>query len=245
MGGPGVVGLDRNQYPRPVRLIQFQKESIALLAIAGEVTRLHLAPTPGFLFRRDVALRDLVAELHQRWHHAADRQWEIGPVPEVTVPVDHDRLLSEIDRRIPADAASCAVRIDGRFELIRGRSVPRQKPPYRPLTEVVAVEGRQVVLVTGGTAARTLTVPRLVLAPGAHDRPVAFPGWTLPGVITAGGLQTLAKTQRFLPDGRMLFAGSSLTWGSWIGAACAPAARVSAAAVPRAAAVAARVRRDM
>jgi acetolactate decarboxylase len=52
--------------------------------------------------------------------------------------VDHDRLLTEIDRRIPADAATCAVRIDGRFELVRGRSVPRQEPPYRPLTEVVA-----------------------------------------------------------------------------------------------------------
>jgi acetolactate decarboxylase len=52
--------------------------------------------------------------------------------------VDHDRLLAEIDRRIPADAATCAVRIDGRFELVKARSVPRQEPPYRPLTEVVA-----------------------------------------------------------------------------------------------------------
>src|SRR5690349_7345699 len=26
----------------------------------------------------------------------------------------------------------------------------------------------------------------LVLATGAYDRPVAFPGWTLPGVMTAG-----------------------------------------------------------
>jgi acetolactate decarboxylase len=52
--------------------------------------------------------------------------------------LDHDRLLAEIDRRIPAETASCAVRIDGRFELIRARSVPRQEPPYRPLTEVVA-----------------------------------------------------------------------------------------------------------
>jgi acetolactate decarboxylase len=51
--------------------------------------------------------------------------------------LDHDRLLSEIDRRIPADAATCAVRVDGRFELVRARSVPRQEPPYRPLTEVV------------------------------------------------------------------------------------------------------------
>jgi acetolactate decarboxylase len=52
--------------------------------------------------------------------------------------LDHDRLLAEIDRRIPADAASCAVRIDGRFDSVRARSVPRQEPPYRPLAEVVS-----------------------------------------------------------------------------------------------------------
>lgn len=51
--------------------------------------------------------------------------------------LDHDRLLAEMDRRIPADTASCAVRIDGRFEFVKARSVPRQEPPYRPLTEVV------------------------------------------------------------------------------------------------------------
>ena len=39
----------------------------------------------------------------------------------------------------------------------------------------------------------------MLIAPGAHDRPVVFPGWTLPGVITAGGAQTLVKTQRVLP----------------------------------------------
>ena len=43
-----------------------------------------------------------------------------------------------LDELIPAGAASCAIRLDGRFELVRARSVPRQQPPYRPLTEVVA-----------------------------------------------------------------------------------------------------------
>jgi acetolactate decarboxylase len=52
--------------------------------------------------------------------------------------VGYDALLSEVDRHIPVDAPSCALRIDGRFELVRARSVPRQEPPYRPLTEVVA-----------------------------------------------------------------------------------------------------------
>jgi acetolactate decarboxylase len=57
---------------------------------------------------------------------------------EVEGPLEHEELLAELDRLIPADTASCALRIDGRFELVRARSVPRQTPPYRPLTEVVA-----------------------------------------------------------------------------------------------------------
>jgi acetolactate decarboxylase len=57
---------------------------------------------------------------------------------EVDGPLEHDDLLAELERLIPIDTASCAIRIDGRFELLRARSVPRQRPPYRPLTEVVA-----------------------------------------------------------------------------------------------------------
>ena len=57
---------------------------------------------------------------------------------EIEQPLEHEQLLARLEQLIPADAASCAIRIDGRFELVRARSVPRQSPPYRPLTEVVA-----------------------------------------------------------------------------------------------------------
>ncbi len=53
-------------------------------------------------------------------------------------PFDHDGLLQWLDELLPADVASCAIRIDGSFTSVRARSVPRQQPPYRPLTEVVA-----------------------------------------------------------------------------------------------------------
>lgn len=59
-----------------------------------------------------------------------------------------------------------------------------------------------------GSAVEPLRARRVIVAAGAHDRPVVFPGWTLPGVITAGGLQTLAKTQSFIPGERIVFAGS-------------------------------------
>ncbi len=57
---------------------------------------------------------------------------------EVVGPLDHEVLLAKLDGLIPAGTASCAIRIDGSFDLVRTRSVPRQNPPYRPLTEVVA-----------------------------------------------------------------------------------------------------------
>ncbi len=48
----------------------------------------------------------------------------------------------------------------------------------------------------------------LIIATGAYDRPVALPGWTLPGVFTAGGASTLAKAYGVTPGHRLLVAGS-------------------------------------
>ena len=40
---------------------------------------------------------------------------------------------------------------------------------------------------------------QVILATGAYDRPVALPGWTLPGVVAAGGAQAMAKSHGVLP----------------------------------------------
>ncbi|NHC14752.1 FAD-dependent oxidoreductase [Motilibacter deserti] len=53
-----------------------------------------------------------------------------------------------------------------------------------------------------------LTAPVVVLATGAHDRVLPFPGWDLPGVVTAGGAQALLKGQGVLVGGRVLVAGT-------------------------------------
>ena len=54
----------------------------------------------------------------------------------------------------------------------------------------------------------SMTFAKLVVATGAYDRPIAFPGWTLPGVLTVGGAQTFVKMQRVLPGENILFAGT-------------------------------------
>jgi acetolactate decarboxylase len=62
--------------------------------------------------------------------------------PEVDLPIEdeltHEQLLARLDTLVAAGASSSALRLDGRFELVRARSVPAQSPPYRPLAEVVA-----------------------------------------------------------------------------------------------------------
>lgn len=47
----------------------------------------------------------------------------------------------------------------------------------------------------------------LVVANGAYERPVPLPGWTLPGVKTAGAAQILMKTSGLIPGGPVVLAG--------------------------------------
>jgi NADPH-dependent 2,4-dienoyl-CoA reductase/sulfur reductase-like enzyme len=63
----------------------------------------------------------------------------------------------------------------------------------------------QCLAVTGWPA---IEAEQLILAPGAHEYLPSFPGWTLPGVMTPGGAQTLVKTQGVLPGRRALVAGT-------------------------------------
>ena len=49
---------------------------------------------------------------------------------------------------------------------------------------------------------------RLILAPGAHERPVPIAGWTLPGVMTVGAVQGLVRSHRVSPGQRVVLAGN-------------------------------------
>ena len=56
--------------------------------------------------------------------------------------------------------------------------------------------------------AGTVQARMIVIASGAHERAVPFPGWDLPGVMTPGGAQTLVKNQQLVPGNRIVLAGS-------------------------------------
>ena len=68
-------------------------------------------------------------------------------------------------------------------------------------------EDRTLALARNGSSSK-LGFEHLLVATGAYDRPVPFPGWTLPGVFTAGGAQKLVKSERVLPGQNILLAGT-------------------------------------
>ncbi|NMB87381.1 MAG: FAD-dependent oxidoreductase [Chloroflexi bacterium] len=60
----------------------------------------------------------------------------------------------------------------------------------------------------GPDAPAQLRAHAVIIASGAYDFPLPFPGWTLPGVFTAGAAQGLIKNQRVFPGQRVLISGS-------------------------------------
>jgi acetolactate decarboxylase len=92
----------------------------------------------GRFYRADVEGRVSEIDPGERTPFAVVTRFEPTVDAKLGEGLDHDALLAALDQLVPAGASSCAVRLDGRFELVRARSVPRQHPPYRPLAEVVA-----------------------------------------------------------------------------------------------------------
>src|SRR5882757_2989638 len=78
---------------------------------------------------------------------------------------------------------------------------------------VWSLDPQRIVGVSIGGKARMIAARRVIIATGSQERPFPVPGWTLPGVMTAGGAQTMLKAQGLLPAGRTVIAGTGpLLW---------------------------------
>ena len=114
----------------------------------------------------------------------------LAPSHQATPPDAQHREGAELRAR--AEAAGAAILTNA---IVWGAFAPR------------ADEAAEVAAIVQDQA--TVFAPlRLILAPGAHERPMPLPGWTLPGVLTTGGLQTLARAQRVVPGQPVLIAGN-------------------------------------
>lgn len=75
-------------------------------------------------------------------------------------------------------------------------------------TSVIAAPGTGVLLAENPGGAHELHWQKLILATGARELFLPFPGWTLPGVVGPGGLQALVKNGWAIRGKRVVVAGS-------------------------------------
>lgn len=115
--------------------------------------------------------------------------------------VNRTRLHHDLGEHRDLTAALARARSAGRFTLLSRHDV-----------WTVGRDGQAFVVRSFDRghdgAPHLLRARRLVLAPGAHDRQIPFPGWELPGVLTAGGAQALVKAHGVTPGRRVVVAGT-------------------------------------
>jgi len=75
-------------------------------------------------------------------------------------------------------------------------------------TRVVAALENRRILVEDATRGMALGYGKLIVATGARERFLPYPGWTLPGVTGAGGLQALIKGGLPVSGKRIVIAGT-------------------------------------
>jgi NADPH-dependent 2,4-dienoyl-CoA reductase/sulfur reductase-like enzyme len=94
-------------------------------------------------------------------------------------------------------------------ELERLRTSPRLT--HLGGTTVWAASRREdgtIVLATDHPELHELEADAVIIATGAHERVVPFPGWDLPGVLTIGGAQALLKGQGMRPGHHVVVSGA-------------------------------------
>ena len=78
---------------------------------------------------------------------------------------------------------------------------------FLPGHTVWSASPREIIASHKG-ASRTIRTRALVVANGAMERPVPFPGWTLPGVMAAGGADLLWRSAGVAPQAPVVLMGN-------------------------------------
>ena len=91
----------------------------------------------GEFFRADVDGRTTPIPPEEKTPFAVVVEFDPDQTIELEGRRGMEETLSILDRAGGAPGPVAAIRIDGEFERVEARSVPRQEKPYRPLAEVV------------------------------------------------------------------------------------------------------------
>lgn len=98
--------------------------------------------------------------------------------------------------------------VPGQARRLRARLASCNNVRHHAGTRVIANPGAKQLLVEDDDHGWLISYDKLILCTGARELLLPFPGWTLPGVTGAGGLQALIKAGLPVQDERVVIAGS-------------------------------------
>ncbi|MGW3410070.1 FAD-dependent oxidoreductase [Streptomyces sp. NPDC000888] len=183
---------------------------VTLIDSAGEAGgQFYRQPAAGLGARRPRAL-------HHQWRtwerlaRGLAREVEAGTIEHLT---DHHVWLVERCGEMPVAGAPGAGRDD-----VTLRAAEGAEPPAACGAQVASAARRRHPR-PGGFAVHALLGPlqevpvtvhadAVLLATGGYEKVLPFPGWTLPGVVTAGGAQAMLKGGLVVPGRTAVVAGT-------------------------------------
>ncbi len=117
------------------------------------------------------------------------------------------KALDAADRSGAGIGQNSAERPDERFIRLQS-ALERGQIVVRYGTGVVANPAPHVLRLETSTAFEDIRYRNLILATGARERFLPFPGWTMQGVMGAGGLQAMVKQGLPIEGKRVVLSGS-------------------------------------
>lgn len=112
---------------------------------------------------------------------------------------------AECARGAEAAVTDPAEKRDGADLIARFRS---SRALHYPNATVCFASTDRELGVVDDSGSHIVRAQRIIVATGAMERPIPFPGWTLPGVMTLGAAQVLLKSSGAVPSGSVVLAGA-------------------------------------
>jgi NADPH-dependent 2,4-dienoyl-CoA reductase/sulfur reductase-like enzyme len=162
-------------------------DAVDLLVVGGGPAGLSAAAAAADAGAR-VLLVDENPELGGQYLRTLPTSWSDEATWAIRTRAHRDALIRDVTRTAVMVVAESSVFDLAPAGLAQGYRAGIQS---RSTSEVRWVEARCVVV-----------------AAGAYEAVMPFPGWTLPGVMTIGGAQNLAKSQGLPPGARVVLSGA-------------------------------------
>ena len=131
---------------------------------------------------------------------------------DVTLIDENHSTGGQIYRQAPAELSSLAVPLDSSAangkQMIGEVEALKEQIEWLPQTSVWGYFPEKKLAVRSPNGWQVIAAKQVIFATGAYEFVAPFPGWTLPGVMTPGGAQSMVKSMKIIPGGRIMVAGS-------------------------------------